>query len=126
MRIFAFSAATASVSGSLYGHYLSIVNPSPFGLDATIQQLTALTVGGFLSLWGAFAGSLLTVALPQVIGWISGSAESQVIAGVEYILFGALLVSIVMAQSSPMLYRLRLRLRRHGAAPVVAARERAP
>jgi len=125
MRIFAFSAAIASVSGSLYGHYLSIVNPSPFGLDATIQQLTALTVGGFLSLWGAFAGSLLTVALPQVIGWISGSAESQMIAGVEYILFGVLLVGIVMVQSSPMLYRLRLR-RRHGRpASVVAASERA-
>ncbi len=126
MRIFAFSAATASVSGSLYGHYLSIVNPSPFGLDATIQQLTALTVGGFLSLWGAFAGSLLTVALPQVIGWISGSAESQLIAGVEYILFGVLLIGIVMAQSSPMLYRLRRRLGRRGAASVVAASERAP
>ncbi len=126
MRIFAFSAATASVGGSLYGHYLSIVNPSPFGLDATIQQLTALTVGGFLSLWGAFAGSLLTVALPQVIGWISGSAESQVIAGIEYILFGVLLVGIVMVQSSPLLHRLRLRLSRRGEEPAVAAAERAP
>src|SRR6201999_2740181 len=101
MRIFAFSAATASVGGSLYGHYLSIVNPAPFGLDSTIQQLTALTVGGFLSLWGAFAGALLTVALPQVIGWVSGSVGSQVIAGVEYVIFGLLLIGIVMTQSNP-------------------------
>jgi len=115
MRMFAFSAATASVGGSLYGHYLSIVNPAPFGLDATIQQLTALTVGGFLSLWGAFAGSLLTVALPQLIGWVSGSAASQVIAGIDYIIFGLLLVGVVMMQSNPVLHRFRLRLGRRGA-----------
>jgi branched-chain amino acid transport system permease protein len=112
MRIFAFSAATASIGGSLYGHYLSIVNPAPFGLDATIQQLTALTVGGFLSLWGALAGSLFTVALPQLIGWISGSAASQFIAGIDYIVFGLLLIGIVMTQSNPAMHRFRMRLRR--------------
>ncbi len=125
MRIFAFSAATAAVGGSLYGHYLSIINPAPFGLDATIQQLTALTVGGFLSLWGAFAGSLLTVALPQLIGWVSGSAESQVIAGIEYILFGVLLIGIVMIQSNPVLHRLRTQLSRRGAGAAPEAAERA-
>jgi branched-chain amino acid transport system permease protein len=122
MRIFAFSAATASVGGSLYGHYLSIVNPAPFGLDATIQQLTALTVGGFLSLWGAFAGSLLTVALPQLIGWISGSVASQFIAGIDYIVFGLLLIGIVMTQSNPAWHRFKSRLSRRAAAPQSQAR----
>ncbi len=126
MRIFAFSAATASVGGSLYGHYLSIISPAPFGLDATIQQLTALTVGGFLSLWGAFAGSLLTVALPQLIGWVSGSAESQLIAGIEYVLFGVLLIGIVMIQSNPALHRLRAQLSRRGCSAVPEAAERTP
>ncbi len=128
MRIFAFSAATASVGGSLYGHYLSIVNPSPFGLDATIQQLTAVTVGGFLSLWGALAGSLLTVALPQLIGWVSGSVASQFIAGIDYIIFGLLLIGIVMTQSNPALHRFRMRLSHRGTGAAVDAKEsvRAP
>jgi branched-chain amino acid transport system permease protein len=127
MRIFAFSAATASVGGSLYGHYLSIVNPAPFGLDATIQQLTAVTVGGFLSLWGALAGSLLTVALPQLIGWVSGSVASQLIAGIDYIIFGLLLIGIVMTQSNPALHRFRMRLGRRttGTGAPMAAEEQA-
>jgi branched-chain amino acid transport system permease protein len=120
VSIFAFSAATASVAGSLYGHYLSIVNPSPFGVDATIQQLTALTVGGFLSLWGSFAGSLFTVALPQLIGWISGSAASQLIAGVEYIVFGLLLTGVVMAQSNPAWQEFKTRLRRRASGTAAA------
>jgi ABC-type branched-subunit amino acid transport system permease subunit len=128
MRVFAFSAATASVAGSLYGHYLSIVNPAPFGLDATIQQLTALTVGGFLSLWGSFIGSALTVSLPQIIGTVSGSAASQVIAGLEYIIFGVLLIGIIMLQASPAWYRTKQRLRsgaRRGAAASAIIPDRA-
>lgn len=125
-RVFAFAAATASVGGSLYGHYLSIVNPAPFGLDSTIQQLTALTVGGFLSLWGAFIGSLLTVALPQIISIVSGSPATQVIAGLEYIIFGLLLIGIVMTQANPAWHALRARMRTRSVRPPSPEPARAP
>ena len=38
LRVFAVSAALASVAGSLYGHYLGFVNPLPFGIDRRLGR----------------------------------------------------------------------------------------
>ncbi len=117
LRSFAFSAAVASVAGSLYVHYLSIANPLPFGIEATIIQLTALTVGGLVSLWGAYIGSAVVTALPAIILWAGGSASSQFVAGLQYLMFGTVLMGIVVLQSSdraargPEHVRARLRIK---------------
>jgi branched-chain amino acid transport system permease protein len=100
MRSFAFSAVVASAAGSLYAHYLGIANPAPFGIDATISQLTALTLGGLLSLWGAFVGSGIVVALPAVISWLGGSSATQFVAGLQYLIFGLLLICVVLVQAN--------------------------
>jgi branched-chain amino acid transport system permease protein len=99
MRIFAVSAAVASLAGSLYVHYLTIANPAPFGIDTTIAQLTALTAGGFLSLWGSFAGAAMVVAIPLMIAMLAGSTASQLVAGLQLLIFGLLLIVIVIAQA---------------------------
>ncbi|MDF2118708.1 ABC transporter permease [Roseiarcaceae bacterium H3SJ34-1] len=98
-QAFAFSAAVASVAGSLYVHYLGIANPIPFGVDATIMQLTALTLGGLLSLWGAVMGSAVVTAIPTLILFFGGSAANQIVAGLQYLTFGVLLIVIVVFQS---------------------------
>jgi branched-chain amino acid transport system permease protein len=113
-RSFAFSAAVASAAGSLYVHYLGIANPMPFGLDATIAQLTALTLGGLLSLWGAYVGSAIVVALPVLIGSIGGSSATQFVAGLQYLIFGLLLICVVLAQSNEQSSRLLTSLRNFG------------
>ena len=99
LRVFAVSAGCASLAGSLYVHYLSFANPIPFGIDATIAQLTALTVGGFLSFWGAYAGSAVVIAVPVLLALIIGSTASQLIAGLQFLTFGLLLIVIVHAQT---------------------------
>jgi branched-chain amino acid transport system permease protein len=105
LRVFAVSAALASIAGSLYGHYLGFVNPLPFGIDATIAQLTALTAGGFLSLSGSYVGSAIVIALPLVITKIAGTTSSQFSAGVQYVAFGVLLIGVVHAQTSGVFVR---------------------
>ena len=99
LRVFAVSAGCASLAGSLYVHYLSFANPAPFGLDATIAQLTALTVGGFLSFAGAYAGSAVVVATPVLLAVVVGSTASQLVAGLQFLTFGVLLIGIVHAQT---------------------------
>jgi branched-chain amino acid transport system permease protein len=113
-QIFAFSAAAASLAGSLYAHYLGIANPTPFGIEATIAQVTALTVGGFVSLWGACAGSIAVLALPVVITLVAGDAATQAAAGLQNVIFGALLVAIILAQTAKTVPSRRVfaRLRR--------------
>jgi branched-chain amino acid transport system permease protein len=112
LRVFAVSAALASIAGSLYGHYLGFVNPLPFGIDATIAQLTALTAGGFLSLSGAYVGSAVVIALPLVITKIAGTTSSQFSAGIQYVAFGVLLVGIVHVQTNGVAARVSTALRR--------------
>jgi branched-chain amino acid transport system permease protein len=109
LRVFAVSAGCASIAGSLYAHYLSFANPAPFGIDATIAQLTALTAGGFLSLWGAYVGAAITVTMPLVITMIVGSTASQLVAGLQYLAFGLLLILIVHAQTHGLPERLARR-----------------
>jgi branched-chain amino acid transport system permease protein len=113
-RTFAFSAAVASAAGSLYVHYLGLANPQPFGLDATIAQLTALTLGGLLSLWGAYVGSAIVVALPSVISWIGGSSATQVVAGLQYLIFGLLLICVVLMQTNEFGSRLLATIKARG------------
>lgn len=115
---FAFSAGAASVAGSLYVHYLGIANPLPFNADATIVQLTALTLGGFLSLWGAYAGAAIVVALPSLIALAAGSSETQGSAGLQYLCFGLLLICVVVAQSNTALRAAFARFYRPRAARV--------
>ena len=127
LRVFAVSAALASIAGSLYGHYLGFVNPLPFGIDATIAQLTALTAGGFLSLSGSYVGSAIVIALPLVITKIAGTTSSQFSAGVQYVAFGVLLIGVVQAQTSGVFVRAGALVRglfRPGAGAPTIAKER--
>jgi len=116
MRSFAFSAAVASVAGSLYVHYLGIANPQPFGIEATIAQLTALTRGGLLSLWGSYFGSAVVVALPALISWIGGSSATQFVAGLQFLIFGVLLICVVLVQTNDHGIRIVSALKARGQA----------
>jgi ABC-type branched-subunit amino acid transport system permease subunit len=99
-QVFAFSAAAASLAGSLYVHYLGIANPQPFGVEATIAQVTALTVGGHLLLTGAYVGSAVVVALPLAITWAIGAVDTQSVAGLQNVVFGVLLIALIVLQTA--------------------------
>lgn len=57
VQVFMLSAVYASFAGSLYVHWLTLVNPDTFGLLAGIYPLIIVTIGGMGSLWGAIIGA---------------------------------------------------------------------
>jgi branched-chain amino acid transport system permease protein len=57
IKVFMLSAVYASLAGSLYVHWLSLVTPSTFGLLVNIYPLIIITIGGIGSLWGAIIGA---------------------------------------------------------------------
>lgn len=99
VRAFALSAFLASLAGSFYVHFMSLATPQPFGLEATVMQLTALVVGGTLSLTGAFFGAAFVVALPLLITGLFGSNVTEVLAGAQLAVFGLLLMVIIIMRS---------------------------
>ena len=66
-KVFVLSAMFASLSGSLYAHYLTFISPRSFDFYYSIQVVTMVIVGGMGSIWGAFFGAGLLTVLSEVL-----------------------------------------------------------
>ncbi|GGC87236.1 metal-dependent hydrolase [Chelatococcus reniformis] len=66
-RLIAFVAAavTAALSGWLYAHVQRFVNPTPFGVPASIDYLFMTVIGGSGQVWGALLGAALVTTAKQ-------------------------------------------------------------
>jgi hypothetical protein len=42
----------------------------------------------------------VVIALPAVIGWVGGSSATQFVAGLQYLVFGLLLICVVLVQAN--------------------------
>jgi len=65
MVVFVISSIFASISGWLYAHNQSFINPTPFGLQMGIDYLFMALLGGVGSIWGAIIGSGIFTMLRQ-------------------------------------------------------------
>ena len=96
VQIFMVSAAYASIAGSLYAHWITFINPDPFGIFISIIMLIMVTIGGMGSLWGALIGSgvvflsgeLFREVVPKLIPGASGE--------MEMIAYGLILILILL------------------------------
>ncbi len=124
MLAFVHAAVLAGLAGWLYAHMQRSVNPTPFGLNASITYLLMAVVGGAGSVWGALLGAALVTLvndeLQDVLPKLLGSAGNY-----ETIAFGVLLVLVLQwapAGLWPALVRGRLRRRVIGGAAPLPAR----
>lgn len=85
-QVFVFSAALASLAGSLYAHYVEFISPSSFDLLWSIRFLLMVMIGGMNNLWGALFGTVLLTFLSNE--WLHVFAEG------EMIIYGAILLVI--------------------------------
>ena len=63
-RLLAFilAAVIGAIAGWLYAHVQRFLNPTPFGLNASIDYLFMTVIGGSGQLWGALLGAgLVTI-----------------------------------------------------------------
>jgi branched-chain amino acid transport system permease protein len=67
LTVFALSALLAGLGGSLYAHYVTFISPERFGMVASFELLLAALLGGTGTPFGAVAGALLLVALPEIV-----------------------------------------------------------
>lgn len=67
LKAFVFSAVLASITGSLYAHYVQFVAPDTFGIQYSIMLVVMLVVGGAGRLWGAVVGTVVMMWLPEFL-----------------------------------------------------------
>ncbi len=99
IRIFILSGIYASVSGSLYAHYVNYIDPGPFGVMHSVLLVTMVAVGGMHSVWGAVSGTILLSILPELLSFTS---EYLHVFGIEYktdyniLVYGGILLFIML------------------------------
>jgi branched-chain amino acid transport system permease protein len=91
---FVISAVCAGLAGSLFAYWVGITAPTGFGLQLSLQLLSAIVIGGLGSLTGAVLGAFVLVYLPV---WTSGLASnlnlsSDVTNNLPLAVYGAVLV----------------------------------
>jgi branched-chain amino acid transport system permease protein len=88
ITVFVYSAAVASLAGSLYAHYLNFINPSSFDLFVSIKLLIMIILGGMHSVWGVVIGSALVTFLSYE--WLHYFEEAEVMV------YGAIIMVIII------------------------------
>jgi branched-chain amino acid transport system permease protein len=68
IQAFIFSAALASIAGSLYAHYGTIISPDSFNIMLSVKLLLMLFLGGAGTLYGGLIGTIILFALPEFLG----------------------------------------------------------
>jgi ABC-type branched-subunit amino acid transport system ATPase component/branched-subunit amino acid ABC-type transport system permease component len=93
---FVYAAALAAVAGWLYAHLQRAVNPTPFGLSASIEYLLMTVAGGAGFIGGAIGGSAIVLLikdqLQNVLPKLLGASLNF-----EAVVFGAALVIILQS-----------------------------
>jgi len=87
IQIFVLSAVYASVAGSLYAHFITFLNPTPFGFHFSIVLVTMVVVGGMASVWGALTGAALLTLLSEYL---------RVFHDYDILIYGSILILIVI------------------------------
>ena len=94
MLAFVYAAVLAGLAGWLFAHLQRAVNPTPFGLNASIEYLLMTVIGGAAQLPGALLGAgLVVIVNDRLQDWLPlllGHAGNF-----EVIVFGLLLVLVL-------------------------------
>lgn len=97
LGVFALAGASTALAGSLYAHYLTFINPSPFGFAFSVELVVMVVLGWAGSLWGGLLGAamivLLAEALRAVLPLLSVSHGA---AEYEIVVFGLLLMAVMI------------------------------
>ena len=122
--VFVYAALLACISGWLYAHMQRFVNPTPFGLNSSIEYLFMAVVGGAGSVWGAVIGATLITLLKEVLQSILPKLLGQT-GQFEIIVFGILIIVLLQRAPdglTPYFRRFRRRpSRRDAGAPVTTS-----
>jgi len=92
--VFLYAALLAGISGWLYAHFMRLVSPGAFGVNAGIDYLFMAVVGGASQVWGAVIGASLLTVLKE---WLQDSLPKlfQHSGHYEIVVFGLLMMVLL-------------------------------
>jgi branched-chain amino acid transport system permease protein len=88
------SAFFAGISGSLYAHYITFIDPSSFTILQLIPVLSIIIIGGLASLKGTIIATIILVLLPEPLRFIG--FPSSIVGPARQILYSLILLFILI------------------------------
>jgi len=83
MKLLAFGmgATFGGVSGTMFAAFQGFVSPESFSLMESVMIVAMVVLGGIGHLPGVILGAVLLSALPEVLRWVSGVFDLQLLTG---------------------------------------------
>jgi len=94
VKVFVINASLASVAGVVYATYITYIDPTSFTIMESIFIISIVIIGGSANLKGSIVGSIVLVALPELLRFIG--LPNSIAANIRQILYGALLVIFML------------------------------
>ena len=94
---FVISGMLASISGVLYAHYITYIDPTSFTLDESIFILSIVIIGGMRNLRDIFFAAVFLVLLPEALRFVG--LPSSVAANIRQIVYGVALVVVIFGSN---------------------------
>lgn len=98
IRAFAISAAGAGIAGALYAHFTTYIDATSFTFMESVYILSLVIVGGVATTRGPLLGTLLLVALPEMLRFVGFSSSAD--ANLRQLIYGLLLIAFAMLRPS--------------------------
>jgi len=92
--VFVIGAFFAGIAGSLYGHYITFIDPSSFTVIESITILLMVIFGGMGSIRGSVVGAIALVVFPELLRFIG--LPSSVAAPLRQMIYGLILILLML------------------------------
>ena len=90
---FTISGAISAVAGALYASYVIYIDPTSFGIEESIFQVSILLLGGSGNIKGPFVGVLFMVIFPEILRFLG--LPDTIAPNVRQMIYGALLITLM-------------------------------
>ena len=105
--VFVVGAFFAGITGSLYAHYISFIDPSSFTIMESIAVLLMVVFGGMASLEGSFIGASVLVIFPELLRFLG--LPSSIAAPLRQMIYGLLLVVLMIWRPQGLMGRYKFK-----------------
>jgi branched-chain amino acid transport system permease protein len=104
---FAISSFYCGIAGALWSFcFINSIEPTAFDINRSFQVLFMVIVGGLGSILGSYFGAIFITLLPILLnstpGWFGYAAPGALLTHIEFMIFGALIVFILITEPNGM------------------------
>ena len=101
----ATAAFFAGISGSLFAHYITFIDPSSFTFMQLIPILAIVIIGGLASLEGTIIAAIIIVLLPEPLRFIG--FPSSIVGPARQIIYALLLLAILLLKPKGLMGKIK-------------------